>query len=130
MPLSATAKNRQTFEKLLTLSAAQIAALESDDMPKFDRILQEKHVVIGMLGGAREMIDADPSLQSLANRINASEETAQRLLFARIGEIRRELGDLRRQGKVRAAYASSTPMTARAQMMNARGTARFMDQKL
>ncbi|BDI31131.1 hypothetical protein CCAX7_31820 [Capsulimonas corticalis] len=129
MSLSVQAQNRAKFERLLALSGAQITALEIDDMPVFDRISVEKRKVIASLADARAMIDADPSLEALAAQINASENKAQRILAAKIGQIRSEMNDLNQRTKVRAAYASTALLPPRKRMMSTPGAPRFMDQK-
>ena len=129
MPLSAQAKNRELFGGLLKLSSAQITALHNNDMKEFDRISVEKRKTLAALAGARAMIDADPPLAQIAARINASEAEAQRILAAKIGQIRSEMNGLRQRAKVRAAYTSHAPLTPRMRLMSSPDTARFLDRK-
>lgn len=112
--MSLTARNteRTKFTTLLTLSQQQIQALEADDMLRFDEILAEKRLLIEGLTQQRSLVSADTALESLVSRIEDADKAAQRLLFAKVGIIMREMNRLNRQEKARGAYRRDAPPAA------------------
>lgn len=112
--MSLTARNteRTKFTTLLTLSQQQIQALEADDMLRFDEILAEKRLLIEGLTQQRNLVSADTALESLVSRIEDADKAAQRLLFAKVGIIMREMNRLNRQEKARGAYRRDAPPAA------------------
>ena len=112
MSLTSRDAERAKFTALLELAQAQIRALESDDMPAFDRILAEKRGLTDSLRDARGLMADDPSLRSVAARIEDADRMAQRLLYRRVGQIMREMNDLNRQTKARGAYRAAGRMPA------------------
>jgi uncharacterized protein YhaN len=112
--MSLTARNteRTKFMALLALSQQQIAALEADDMLRFDEILTEKRILIESLTQQCSIVTADAALESLVSRIEDADKAAQRLLFAKVGVIMREMNRLNQQEKARGAYRREAPTAA------------------
>ena len=112
--MSLTARNdeRAKFRSLLSLAQSQIAALDADDMLRFDEILTEKRILIESLVASRGSITEDAALESLVSRIEDADRAAQRLLYAKVGVIMREMNRVNRQEKARGAYhrEASTPV--------------------
>ena len=112
--MSLTARNmeRTKFTTLLALSQQQIKALEADDMLRFDEILTEKRTLIESLTAGRDSVTADTLLESLVSRIEDADKAAQRLLYAKVGVIMREMNRVNQQEKARGAYRRETPSAA------------------
>ena len=112
--MSLTARNteRAKFTALLALSQQQITALEADDMLRFDEILAEKRTLIESLTRSRSSVTADTALESLVSRIEDADKAAQKLLFAKVGVIMREMNRLNRQEQARGAYRRDAPPAA------------------
>ena len=112
--MSLTARNteRAKFTALLELSQKQIKALETDDMLRFDEILSEKRNLIESLVDTRNSVTADTVLESLVSRIEDADKAAQRLLYAKVGVIMREMNRVNRQEKARGAYRREAPSAA------------------
>ena len=85
---------RAKYGYLLQLAQDQIQALESDDLFAFDRILAAKRALIEGLVDARSLVSADPVLRKQAPQIQELDETAQRLLYRKVGRIMREMAEL------------------------------------
>ena len=81
-------------------------------MLRFDEILAEKRVLIESLTGSRSSVTADTALESLVSRIEDADKAAQKLLFAKVGIIMREMNRLNRQEQARGAYRRETPSAA------------------
>ena len=113
--MSLTARNteRAKFTSLLALSQQQIKALEADDMLRFDEILAEKRILIESLTQNRSAVTADAALESLVAHIEDADKVAQRLLFAKVGIIMREMNRINRQEKARGAYRRDAPAAPR-----------------
>ena len=104
MSLAARSSERTKLQRLLELSQQQMIALESDDMLTFDALLAEKRTLIESLPNGRAILAADPSLQTVVNRIQDADKAAQRLLYQKVGLIMREMNRVNRQEKARGAY--------------------------
>lgn len=112
MSLTARDTERTKFKALLELSQKQIKALEADDMLRFDEILAEKRALIESLAAGRDSVTADTLLESLVSRIEDADKAAQRLLFAKVGVIMREMNRVNQQEKARGAYRREAPSAA------------------
>ncbi len=112
--MSLTARNteRAKFTTLLALSQQQIQALEADDMLRFDEILTEKRLLIESLTQQCSSVTTDAALESLVSRIEDADKAAQKLLFAKVGVIMREMNRLNQQERARGAYRRETPSIA------------------
>ncbi len=112
MSLTARDTERAKFKALLELSQQQIKALEADDMLRFDEILAEKRTLIESLAAGRGSVTIDTMLESLVSRIEDADKAAQRLLFAKVGVIMREMNRVNQQEKARGAYRREAPSAA------------------
>ena len=112
--MSLTARNheRTKFKTLLDLSQQQIKALEADDMLQFDEILAQKRTLIESLVDTRGSVTADTMLESLVSRIEDADKAAQRLLYAKVGVIMREMNRVNQQERARGAYRREAPSAA------------------
>ncbi len=129
MSLATNSAERAKFGYLLQLAHEQIKALEMGDMNAFDRILAAKRSLITGLTNAREMIEADSTLEGVVIQIQECDQTAQRLLYRKTGRIMRELSELQQAKKARRAYYKSAQAAPRRAYPFQPDTPRFIDQK-
>jgi hypothetical protein len=128
MSLSAYSTEREKYYLLLQLSQEQIKALEMDDLFEFDRIMQAKDDIIRSFGATSGLIDADPALASICSEIQARDTTAMRLLFDRLGKLKRQIAELNQYQTARNAYRSTANVTAPQARIFANNTPRFIDR--
>jgi len=106
MSLATGNAERAKFGYLLELAQEQVAALETDDLYAFDRILSAKRTIIESMHDTRSLLAADPTLEGVVARIQDADKMAQKLLYRKVGRIMREMDTLNRQKKARGAYES------------------------
>ena len=129
MSLTARNQERAKFRSLLSLAQSQIAALDADDMLRFDEILTEKRVLIESLVSSHGPVAEDAALESLVSRIEDADKAAQRLLYAKVGVIMREMNRVNQQEKARGAYLQETPAPARRPLGFLPDTPMFVDAR-
>lgn len=108
MSLTAYKSERDKYYDLLKLSQDQITALETDDMFEFDRILAAKDSIIKSMGNPTSLLESDPGLASVATQIQERDKTAQRLLFEKLGRLKRQMADLKQSQLAKNAYNRTT----------------------
>ncbi len=114
MSLATGNAERAKFGYLLELAQDQVAALETDDLYGFDRILAAKRAIIESMHDTRSLMAADPTLEGVVARIQDADKLAQKLLYRKVGRIMREMDLLNRQKKARGAYGAETSPAKRA----------------
>lgn len=129
MSLTARNQERAKFRSLLSLAQSQITALDADNMLRFDEILTEKRILIESLVSSRGPINEDAALESLVSRIEDADRAAQRLLYAKVGAIMREMNRVNQQEKARGAYHRETPAPARRPLGFLPDTPMFVDAR-
>ncbi len=95
---------RAKYNYILSLSKNQIRALELNDMAGFSKILAAKHTLISSLRDGKKLLELDPTLQTVVNQINDSEKMTEKLLYRRLGHIRRQLSEIQEFNLARRAY--------------------------
>lgn len=129
MSLTARNSERTKFYRLLELSQQQIQALEADDMLLFDEILDAKRTLIESLHSSRSSVTEDAALESLVGRIEAADKAAQRLLYAKVGVIMREMNRVNQQEKAHGAYRQEAPAPAHRPLGFLPDTPMFIDAR-
>lgn len=129
MSLTARNEERAKFRSLLSLAQSQIAALDADDMLRFDEILTEKRILIESLVSSRGPVAEDAALESLVSRIEDTDRAAQRLLYAKVGVIMREMNRVNQQERARGAYHQEAPKPARRPLGFLPDTPMFVDAR-
>lgn len=128
MSLSAHATERDKYYRLLQLSQDQIKALETDDLFEFDRIMQAKDDVIRSFGSTDGLLEADPALSTVCNEIRERDKTAMRLLFDRLGRLKRQISELHRYKTAHSAYVSNARPKNEMERIFAGNAPRFIDK--
>ncbi len=105
MSTATAATERANLRYILELSQEQVRALESNDLPAFDRILAAKRSLINGLTDARHLVASDPALASVVAAIREADGTTQRLLYRKVGRVMREINELNQYKRARGAYA-------------------------
>ena len=95
---------RAKYSYILQLSKDQIRALEMNDMAAFDKILAAKRTIINSLTDARSLVANDPTLMTVVEQIKDSDKLTERLLYRRVGEIRRKMDEIQQFQMARRAY--------------------------
>lgn len=126
MSTAAAATERTKLCYILELSQEQIRALESNDLPAFDRILVAKRTLINGLTETRHLVASDPALASVVTAIREADGMTQRLLYRKVGRLMRELNEMNQYKKARGAYAARLAPQPLGLMPNA---SRFLDMK-
>jgi hypothetical protein len=122
---------RDKYYHLLQLARAQVRALEMDEMADFDRIMRDKDIVIRSFGGTQGLVALDPALPEIARQIQNCDTAATRLLYGKLGRIKRRMTDLKQYQAARSAYRTMAGHPAdRAASVFAAGVPRFIDRKL
>jgi hypothetical protein len=104
MALTSTFNERTKYEYLLQLSHEQVRALKLGDIPTFDRILAAKRAIIDTLVDMKNLVRNDPTVRTVVEQIVQNDHTAERLLYRKIGYIRRQLSEIHQFKKARRAY--------------------------
>lgn len=126
MSTAATATERAKLRYILELSQDQIRALESNDLPAFDRILAAKHSLIHGLTDTRHLVASDPTLAAVVTAIREADGMTQRLLYRKVGRLMREMNELNQCKKARGVYASRLSSAPAGLLPDA---SRFVDMK-
>ncbi len=129
MSLTARSAERANFTALLALAQQQIQALDADDMLLFDEILAKKRTLIESLTHSRGSVSGDEVLESLVSRIEDTDKAAQRLLYAKVGVIMREMNRVNQQERARGAYRRETPPPVRRPIGFLPDTPMFIDAR-
>ncbi|MDR3707237.1 MAG: hypothetical protein P4L33_02975 [Capsulimonadaceae bacterium] len=110
MAITRNLSERAKYTYLLQLSQEQIRAIERNDMHAFDQILLAKGSIIESLADPAELIKADPSLETIIERLKASEIEAQEKLNVLLNEIKTKLNTAQSYKQARHAYRRFTPI--------------------
>jgi len=129
MSLAAHTSEREKYYQLLQLAQDQIKALEMDDLFEFDRIVAVKDEVIKSMGDSTGLLDTDPALASVCSEIQDRDKTAMRLLFDRLGRLKRQISELNQYQTARAAYRVSAQQLTEQGRIFANGAPRIVDRK-
>lgn len=128
MSLTSTLNERAKYNYLLQLSGEQIRALKLGDMATFDRILSAKRAIIESLVDGRSMVKNDPTLLGIVQQIQENDRAAEKLLYRKIGYIRRQLSEIHEYKKARRAYGRSSTRISRGPFIVDENTPRFFDK--
>lgn len=128
MSLTSTVNERAKYNYLLQLSGEQIRALKLGDMPTFDRILSAKKAIIESLVDGRSMVKNDPTLMGVVQQIQENDRAAEKLLYRKIGHIRRQLSEIHEYKRARRAYGRSSTPINRNRFVVDENTPRFFDK--
>jgi hypothetical protein len=129
MSLAANTSEREKYYQLLQLAQDQIKALEMDDLFEFDRIMAVKDDVIRSMGDSTGLLDVDPALANVCAEIQDRDKTAMRLLFDRLGRLKRQISELNQYQTARNAYRVSAQQLTEQGRIFANGAPRFLDRK-
>jgi len=129
MSLAANTSERDKYYQLLQLSQDQIKALEMDDLFEFDRIMAVKDDVIKSLGDSTGLVDTDPALAGVCSQIQDRDKTAMRLLFDRLGKLKRQISELNQYQAARSAYRTAAQQSTELGRIFANGAPRFIDHQ-
>jgi len=128
MSAASTLNERAKYTYLLHLSNEQVRALKLGDIPTFDRILAAKRAIIESLVEARNMVKNDPSLMTVVDQIRLNDQAAEKLLYRKIGYIRRQLTDIHQFTRARRAYGRNSARITTAPFVIDEDTPRFFDK--
>lgn len=120
---------RAKFQYLLQLAQEQIVALETDDLPSFDRILAAKKTLIDGFPDAARQVAADPALAGVVRQIQDCDRTAQRLLYGKMGRLMRAQSEVRQFKMARRAYGKAPAAPTNSPWSTRPEASRFLDQK-
>lgn len=129
MSPAANASEREKYYRLRDLANAQIKAIEREDFNEFDRIMAEKDDVIRGLGSIDALLDADPALSTVCDEIRDRDKTAMRLLFDRLGRLKRQIAGLNQYQTARNAYRVGSQPTKGPESLFANDAPRFIDKR-
>lgn len=129
MSLAAHATEREKYYHLRQLAQDQIKALEMDDLFEFDRIMAEKDEVIRSMGSTDGLLEADPALAGVCTEIKDRDKTAMRLLFDRLGRLKRQISELNQYQTARNAYNNVAKSTSEQGRVFANDAPRFVDKR-
>jgi hypothetical protein len=129
MSLAAHATEREKYYRLRELARKQIYAIEADDFFEFDRIMAEKDEVIATMGSTEGLLDADPALVTVCDEIRERDKTAMRLLFDRLGRLKRQITELHQYQTARNAYRAAAKPATEAERIFANNAPRFVDKR-
>jgi len=128
MSLTSAFNERAKYNYLLQLSSEQIRALKLGDMPTFDRILAAKRAIIDSLIDAKNLVNSDSALRTMVEQIVQNDKTAERLLYRKVGYIRRQLSEINQFKKARRAYGRNSAKINPGPFVIDENTPRFFDK--
>lgn len=128
MSLSSATNERAKYNYLLRLSGEQVRALKLGDIATFDRILAAKRAIIESLVDGRNMVKNDPTLMTMVQQIQENDRTAEKLLYRKIGYIRRQLSEIHQFKQARRAYGKNSAKMNRTPFGVDENTPRFFDK--
>ena len=127
MSLAANTTEREKYYQLLKLTQEQIKALEMDDLFEFDRIMAVKDEILSSLGDTTGLLEADPALATVCAEIQDRDKAAMRLLFDRLGRLKRQISELNQYQTARSAYRTSAQHLTEQGRLFANGAPRLID---
>jgi hypothetical protein len=108
MSTTAYLSARAKFDAILQLSRDQATAIEANDMVKFNAALAKKGELIASLRDTKHLMASDPSIETVINKVRASEKYSEKLLYERLGMLKRKMIDLQQVKAARGAYKRNT----------------------
>ncbi|HEX5322252.1 MAG TPA: hypothetical protein VFW40_00600 [Capsulimonadaceae bacterium] len=128
MSLTSSFNERAKYQYLLQLSNEQVRALKLGDMPTFDRILAAKRAIIDSLVDMKNLVRNDPTLRTVVEQIVQNDHIAERLIYRKMGRIRRELSEIHQFKKARRAYGRNSAKIKPGGFIVDENTPRFLDK--